>query len=84
MSGKATKRFNNGGNKSGPKLEIGLLKGGNFYNKTAKVDVLYSDPRIEMALICIISNLPCKRFAPRSHCLIVRVNLVVTGLLHCC
>lgn len=39
MSGKATKRFNNGDNKSGPKLEISLLKGGNFYNKTAKVDV---------------------------------------------
>ena len=33
MSGKATKRFNNGGNKSGPKLEISLLRGGNFYKK---------------------------------------------------
>ena len=39
MSGKATKRSNNGGNKSGPKLEISLLIGGNFYNKTAKAGV---------------------------------------------
>lgn len=39
MSGKATKRFNNGGNKRGPKLEIILLRGKNFYNKAAIVDV---------------------------------------------